>query len=55
MKRIEWDEIKLIDLPSDADLNFQNIDNLWYRHLDYAAYLWQQLVTLTNQKRTEYL
>ena len=44
-KRIKWIEIKLINLLSQVNFDFNNISSLWYCNLDYRSYLRQQLLT----------
>ena len=38
-KRMEWSELNPDDVPSDSNFDFNNIDNMWYRHLDDGSFL----------------
>ena len=47
--RVDWVELELIDPPTDVDFDFDHIDSLWYRNLDYGAFIWWQIVAHADQ------
>ena len=53
IKRVEWMELEPIDPPADMDFDFEHIDTLWYRNLDYGAFLHQQIMASHDLKRCE--